>query len=220
MIMTFFKLLFKDIRLSYGITVCDEAFALDRLLQFLIANKGPKDELIVLQDVTNENQEVNNVLYRYKNHHIIVIKALLNGDFSTFKNNLLNFATGDYLFQIDADEMPQLSLMKDLKRIIKRKYKYDCFLLPRINKVEGISPANIEEWGWNLDDKNRINFPDYQTRIFKLNGKIRWINKVHESLTGWNRQYHLSEHREDYCLLHIKDIETQRRQNEFYQSMM
>ena len=42
---------------------------------------------------------------------IQVIEFPLNKDFASFKNNLKDHCSGDYIFQIDADEYPDEYLM-------------------------------------------------------------------------------------------------------------
>ncbi|MDN5285065.1 MAG: hypothetical protein JWR38_1339 [Mucilaginibacter sp.] len=215
----FFNLFTKRLRISYGITVCNEAVELNNLLSTLIPLIDKKDEIIVLQDITNKNQSVDEVITRYKDH-IVVAKEMLNNDFATFKNNFLAIAKGDYLFQIDADEIPQTTLIKKIKRFLKKKSKCDCFFVPRINIVNGYSPEHVKKWNWNINDKNYINFPDFQPRIIKLNGSIQWKNKVHEILIGYKRGLDLPVENYEYCLIHIKDIKRQESQNDFYEKLM
>lgn len=216
--MSLFSLFFKRIRISYGITVCNEAEELRRLLDLILREKGKRDEVIVLQDVTIEDQAVNDIISSYGDK-IVLRKALLNKDFSSFKNSLIEVATGDYLFQLDADEIPQHTLLHKIKGLLRKKYKYDCFLIPRINRVNGITDNHLEKWKWMMDTEDRINFPDYQTRLFKLNGKIKWMNAVHEELVGFERKYHLSIKDDTFCLLHIKSIDKQIIQNDFYKEL-
>ena len=40
---------------------------------------------------------------------------------STPKNHLKNMCTGDYIFNLDADELPNKWLMKNIKPILKSK---------------------------------------------------------------------------------------------------
>ncbi|WP_346237557.1 glycosyltransferase [Niabella insulamsoli] len=209
---------FKKIKISYGITVCDEAVELDALLNSLIPFLKTRDEIIVLRDMTRSSKNVELVLEKY-NHHIKIIEKKLNGDFSSFKNNLISEAKGDYLFQIDADEIPQKSLLQKLRFLLRIKNKYDCFGVPRINTVEGITPEYIKKWNWTTNEKNYINYPDYQMRLFKLNKGIRWDNKVHEVLVGFERQKLLPADKFDLCLIHTKKLDKQIRQNEFYESL-
>jgi glycosyltransferase involved in cell wall biosynthesis len=206
------------IKVSYGITVCNEADELERLLSFLVRHKDRRDEILVLQDSTKTDKRVSDILANYGDS-LTVRTEKLNNDFATFKNNLIDMASGDYLFQIDADELPNEKLIHNLKSELIKHKKSDCFVVPRVNLVEGLTQEFIDKWSWEVDAKGRINFPDYQMRIFKLNQAIFWKNKVHEGLTGFRHCQYLPSANEDYCLIHIKDIDRQKRQNDFYETL-
>lgn len=203
--------------ISYGITVCNEHKELDVLLSTLLPLIDKKDEVIVLQDVTRRDEKVSAVLEKYESR-IKHIENQLNGDFASFKNNLINATTKDFLFQIDADEIPQPKLISELKSFLKKEIGTDCVCVPRINTVEGITEEYIQKWNWKINEKGYINFPDYQQRILKLNGKIKWKNKVHEELFGFKKMKNLPMDY-DYCLLHPKEIKRQIAQNEHYDSI-
>ncbi|MCD8740718.1 glycosyltransferase [Mucilaginibacter roseus] len=205
------------VSISYGITVHNEHQELDKLLGFLTSNIDNNDEIIVLQDVTQKDEATTKVINRYKDR-IKHIEARLNSDFATFKNNLIEYAKCKYLFQIDADELPQQHLVESIKKIIFRKCKYDCFLVPRINIVDGLTPDHIQKWNWKLNEKGYVNFPDHQLRVFKLNGAIKWINRVHEGLTGFKRAYYIPAD-ENNCLWHVKSIDRQEKQNDLYDTI-
>ena len=147
-----------------------------------------------------------------------LIEFPLNGDFASFKNNLKDNCSGDYIFQIDADEYPDEYLMNMIESVIKMNDKVDVFWVPRINKVNGLTKEHIERWRWNIDDKNRVNFPDYQCRSFKNVKRIKWKNKVHEILTGHKSQSQLPAN-DEFCLIHVKDIKRQEKQNAFYSQL-
>jgi glycosyltransferase involved in cell wall biosynthesis len=208
----------KKIKISYGVTVCNEAAELSNLLATLTPVIDAEDEIIILQDITNKDVRVSEIIEQYKGK-VVVIEARLNSDFATFKNNLVTHAKGDYLFQIDADEIPKDSLIKQVKKILRQKSRRDCFLVPRINIVNGLTTEHINNWKWKVDENNRINFPDYQFRIFKLNGLIKWKNPVHEEVIGYKKHYYLPSKNEDYCLIHVKNIDKQVLQNNFYDTI-
>ena len=94
----------------------------------------------------------------------------------------------------------------------------DVLLVPRINTVTGLTQQHIDKWGWRLDNNGWINFPDYQWRIYKNNGNIKWKNKVHEVLDGYKTISHLPTNKE-WCLIHKKDIKRQEKQNKFYETI-
>ena len=68
---------------------------------------------------------------------------------------------------------------------------------------------------WNVCNKGRVNFPDYQCRILKNIKRIKWKNKVHEVLTGYKTESQLPANSE-FCIHHPKTIERQEKQNNFY----
>ncbi|MRM95871.1 glycosyltransferase [Riemerella anatipestifer] len=216
--MSFFSL-FKIPSISYGITVCNEDKELRKLLSELLPLIDQnKDEVIILQDTSHHNPNVNAIIDEYKGY-IIHLKSELNGDFSAFKNNLIKGASKDYLFQIDADEIPNISLIKNLKFFLRINFNRDVFLVPRINIVNGITQEHIDKWQWKVNKKGHINFPDYQERILKLNGKIFWKNKVHEVLTGYKKKKKLPSNSKKYCLIHEKSIAKQEAQNKSYEKL-
>ena len=212
-------------KISYGVTVCDEAEELNSLLNFLLLHMDDNDEVIVLRDITKTNYDVHHILTKYtlafkeKGISYGIMDTELNGDFATFKNKLISMASGDYLFQIDADELPNQSLIENIKLILNINTDIDCFYIPRVNKVIGLTPQHIQKWGWRVDDQDRVNFPDIQMRLFKLNQGIKWKNKVHEVLDGYKTITTLPYDTEDFCLNHIKSIQKQEKQNNFYENI-
>lgn len=196
--------------ISYAITACNEHRELSFLLEILRNNIREEDEISILLD-SNATKEVRTIANKYTMHP-------LNGDFATFKNHLSKFCTKDYIFQIDADEYPHPHLMANLAHILEYNKTIDVFLVPRINTVSGLTEQHIQKWGWNVNDKGWVNFPDYQWRIWKNGKGIHWINKVHERLDGF-KEYSALPQSQEYCLFHPKDIERQERQNQFYGSI-
>jgi glycosyltransferase involved in cell wall biosynthesis len=212
-------------KISYGITVCNEAEELSKLLDFLLHTVDTNDEIIVLRDIGNTNSDVTRIMFKYynafKERDIVfsMADAELNKDFATFKNRLPELASGDYLMQLDADELPNQFLVENIKPILKINSDIDCFYIPRVNKVEGITDEHIKTWRWRMDEHQRINFPDMQMRLFKLNKDIKWKNRVHEVLDGYKTISTLPYDTEDFCLFHIKTIEKQTNQNAFYDTI-
>jgi glycosyltransferase involved in cell wall biosynthesis len=202
------------LRISYAITACNEHVELDRLLDLLTNNICPEDEIVVQMDIT-ATEEVKAVVNKYK---LMNYFHPLNNDFAAFKNNLSKHCTKEFIFQIDADEYPHPHLLASLPEILEYNYNVDVFLTPRINTVEGLTEQHIKQWGWNVNDKGWVNFPDYQWRVWKNSSKIKWINKVHERLDGFN-EYSMFPQSEEYCLFHPKDIERQEKQNNYYNTL-
>ena len=206
-----------SMKISYAIPVCNEWMELEYLLNYLFKHKREQDEIVVQCDEGNTTPSVYQVLEEHK-EKIQIIEFPLNGDFSSFKNNLKDNCTGDYIFQIDADEYPEEYLMSTIEWVIKENPKTDIFWVPRINKVEGLTEEHIRQWGWNVDPDRRVNFPDYQCRILKNVKRIKWKNKVHEVLTGHQTESHLPAN-DEFCIHHLKDIKRQESQNKLYSTL-
>ena len=216
--MSIFSYLFgKRPSITYAITVCNERLEIKKLLDFLIPRIRQKDEIVVLQDVTNRDEGVSEILSNYGNK-IIKAESKLNGDFATFKNQLITLAKCEYLFQVDADELLTDELIKSLPGYLSLKSKYDAFMVSRINTVAGITNDHLQQWNWKMNEDGYINFPDWQTRIFKLNTKcsISWKNKVHEILVGYKKLGRVKGKKYELSLIHDKEIKKQESQNAFY----
>lgn len=204
-------------KVSYAIPVCNEWMQLEYLLGYLFKHKREQDEIVIQCDEGNTTPSVYQVLEEYKGK-IQVIEFPLNKDFASFKNNLKDNCSGDYIFQIDADEYPEEYLMDTIEWLIKNNPGTDVFWVPRINTVKGLTEEHIQKWGWRVDPDGKVNFPDYQCRILKNVKRIKWKNKVHEVLTGHKTESHLPANKE-FCIYHPKDIKRQETQNEFYSTL-
>jgi hypothetical protein len=134
-------------------------------------------------------------------------------DFAIWKNKLNGYCSGDYIFQLDADELITKELIQDLPSVIESNLEVDLFVFPRINTVKGITDDHIKRWGWKMDEKGRINFPDWQGRLYKKG--LNWHGKVHEKIIG-AKTYSLMPEDDGYCIIHEKTIERQERQNNLY----
>jgi hypothetical protein len=205
-------------RISYGITVCNELKEVSRLLNFLHQHKRPEDEICVLLDKPKASLELLDQLYYWSSKDIIILKeSVFQGHFADWKNELNEICSGDYIFQIDADELPNEELLGALPDILTNS-ESDVILTPRINIVEGITPQHLQMWGWKQNDKGWVQFPDYQWRVFKNTPDIKWKNKLHEVLDGYKTYAYLPE-LEEYSLYHPKTINKQESQNNFYSTL-
>ena len=204
-------------KISYAIPVCNEYKEIEYLLQYLIKHIREGDEIIVQCDEGNTTLEVYKVLNKCADR-VKIIEFPLNNNFTTFKNNLKDNCSGDYIFQIDADEYPEEYLMSHIDWLVDNNPNVDIFWVPRINTVEGLTQEHIQKWGWKVDPDGRVNFPDYQCRILKNIPDIRWKNKVHEVLTGYKTESYLPVN-DEYCIHHLKNIDRQEAQNKFYSTL-
>jgi len=207
-------------KISHGITVCNEADELNRLLEMLIHKTDEEDEIVICVD--GEDDGVRFVLDSWTQQygHLKMIKVYqrkLDGDFSAQKNSVIENASGDYIIHYDADEHPNEILLQQIKQILEIN-EVELLWIPRVNTVDGITDEHIQKWGWQVNEKGWVNFPDYQSRVFKRSGHIRWQGKVHERIVGAETYAHLPPN-EELSLYHPKTIDKQEQQNEFYENI-
>ena len=201
-------------KISYGITVHNEAEELQKLLQVLNKNIDKEDEIVVCVDGDDEKVEavLGESLDSWQNY--IVYKRKLDGNFADQKNSVIEKSSGDYIFHIDADEYPNEILIQQLKQILEIN-DVDLIWVPRVNTVDGFTNEDVQRWGWRINEKGWVNYPDYLSRIFRNDKKIKWERPLHEIITGCKTYSHLPP-QEELSLYHPKTKEKQEQQNKFY----
>ena len=206
-------------KISYGITVHNEAAELKRLLDILYRNIDDSDEVVVCVDGDDDAVRFELDVYSKKFYDsykpIKVYQRKLERDFAAQKNSIIENSFGDYIFHIDADEFPNEILLQQLKEIIQMNNGVDLIWIPRVNTIDGMKQEHIQRWGWNVSEKSWVNYPDYQARVFRNHKSIRWTRPLHEYITGCKTYSHLPPH-EELSLYHPKTIEKQEKQNMFY----
>ena len=207
-------------KISYGITVHNEADELNKLLEILIHKTDPEDEIVICDDYSNDETQfvIQSWTQQYGHDDMKTIKVYqrkLDGDFSAQKNSVIENCDGDYIFHIDADEYPHEVLLQQLKPILEVNDNVDLIWIPRVNTIEGMEQQDIQKWGWRITENDWVNYPDYQARVFRRDDKIRWERPLHELIVGCKTYSHLPP-REELSLYHPKTIEKQEKQNMFY----
>ena len=197
-------------KISYGITVHNEADELNKLLDVLDKNIDDEDEIVVCVD--GNHPAVKKVLDSWSPD--IVYQRKLDKDFAAQKNSVIEKSSGDYIFHIDADEYPNEILIQQLKQILEMN-DVDLVWIPRVNTVDGFTQEDVQRWGWRVNESGWVNYPDYQARVFRRDSEIRWTRPLHEVITGCKTYSHLPPH-EELSLYHPKTKEKQEEQNKFY----
>jgi len=206
-------------KISYAITVCNELKEIQRLLNFLLENKRPKDEIAILFDSVNGTSNVEEYLRAKSiNGEFNWVPYKFNGHFANMKNKLTSLCSGDYIFQIDADEIPNKFLIDNLPEVLESNLEVDMLRVARINTVEGLTEEHIKRWGWDVNEKGWVNWADWQMRIYRRHPNIKWVNKVHEIIEGY-KIHGLLPAEEEWALYHPKDIKKQEKQNEYYDTL-
>lgn len=207
-------------KLSYAITACNEHDEIIRLVTQLLNYKGENSEVVVLLDIPKSPAEMVEYLELQANaDHITLIESEFDNDFAQWKNLLNSQCKGEWIFQLDADEYLDPNLIVNLEDILENNTDKDLILVPRINTVEGLTEAHIQKWGWRVDERGYVNFPDVQTRLYKNDqNRIGWSGKVHERIVGF-QNYTSFPTDEVYCIRHPKAIERQEKQNNYYDTL-
>ena len=218
-------------KISYGITVYNEYKELDNLLFHLSKHIRDEDEVVITRDVSkvgdksimqDEFYALEKVLekYEYGNYfkNLKVNTFDFRKDFSALKNYTKEHCSGDFIFHIDADEIPNEILLQQLPTILEIN-DTDLVWVPRVNIVNGITDFHLNLWKWRTTEKGWINFPDYQARIFRNADHIKWVKPVHEVIDGAKTYSHLPPH-EELTLKHEKDIVRQEVQNKLYEDII
>jgi hypothetical protein len=133
-------------KISYAITVVDEIVEIQRLVTLLLETKRTEDEIVILFDSSRENIPVEEYLRaKSVNGEFSWHKGTFEGHFADWKNKLTNLCSGDYIFQIDADEFPHKSLITALPIILQSNPDNDVYLVPRVNTVSNLTEQHVSK---------------------------------------------------------------------------
>ena len=205
-------------KISYAITVCNEETEIQRLVTFLLKHKQLQDEIVITYDASNGSTGVEEYLRSHSvNGEFNWHPFEFDGNFSDLKNHTKKMCSGDYIFHLDADEIPHELLMEQLHTVIEMN-DVDLIWVPRVNTVEGLTDEWINKWRWKITEKGWVNYPDYQARIFKNHPDIKWVKPVHEIISGHKSFAHLPPH-EELSLYHPKTIDKKIKQNQLYSTI-
>jgi len=190
-------------KITYTIQVCNESRELYSLLNFLSKTIDPVDNVNVIVDSNRKTDKVALVLEHFKDFIQVYERP-----FDNFHDNSMfhiEKATGEYIFHVDADEMPQEMLIKNIRGIIE-KSGAEIIAVPRINIDPGYTEDFLQKCGYTMNEVGWINWPDYQMRLFKKCNHISWTDEMHTKLTGTDKVVALQAEPK-MALWHIKSIE-------------
>ena len=197
--------------LSYVIGVCTEHVELENLLTFLGEVKLPQEETVVVVDSGKATPEVRDVLARYP--WVKSFDREFRGDFAEHKNYFSQVVSNDYIFNIDADEIPQEFLIHAVRQLT---CKHDLIAVPRINICPGYTRDFLKKHKFSCNEVGFINWPDYQGRVYHKD--LKWSGKVHEKIEGAKNPVGLKADPK-FALWHVKTTSKQNKQNEMYDSI-
>ncbi len=201
--------------LSYLVTTHNETDSLDKLLSKLSSSLKSDQEIVVVDDHST-NPTTLEIFEKYKNS-IILHRHKLDNNYGAQKNYGIQNCRGSWIFQLDADEYPTDLLLENIKDVIESNNINEVIWLPRLNYFHGVTQQDVMQWGWNYTD-GMINFPDYQSRLYRNLSHIRYQRRLHEKVEGF-KSYAFVPPQKDYAIVHEKSIEKQRQTNLNYNKM-
>lgn len=139
--------------ISLCMIVKNEQLVLEKCLDSI---KDVVDEIIIVD--TGSNDLTINIAKKYT-HKIFQLKWI--DDFSYARNYSISKATKDYILWLDADDYLDVSQLNKLKKL----------------KLSIDGSIDMYYLLYNFNDDYE---PFYRERIFKNNGKFKFIGKVHE----------------------------------------
>ena len=196
--------------ISYAITTHNEGRPVQDLIDHIKGQMSREDELVIVDDYSTDQTTLSAI-----SDVRFVYKRKLNNNFSSQKNYLNSKCTKDYIFQFDGDELPSTSLLSVAKAFVKNYQDTDLFWIPRYNRLFELDMDYINKWGWTVDDQNRINYPDYQGRLFKNSASIQWTRPVHEIISGHKTQ-RIFPQNAGVDILHTRHMHRQIQSNKYY----
>ena len=207
--------------ISYTVTVYNELEELKRLLPLLEqVRTDPNDEIIIVHTFRKEKEKFTDIDIQIREYAYPIadnyVRYQFNNKFAEMKNFTNSLATKDYIINLDADEFASVETINIWREAINADN--DLYHLPRINTVKDYTLDDVKKYNWQINTNGWINWPDYQPRIYKNNGNIKWVGNVHEQLTGFTNAAALPANPQ-YAIIHHKAIEKQRSQNTLYENI-
>ena len=178
--------------ISLNMLGLNEAEYLPKLLAYI---KPFVDEIVILvDDRTTDNSYEIALAYADK-----VEKHTLNMDFGAARNRMIMMSRGQWIFQIDADEWPQMILLRYLRRVDEEnKPSVGAVLTVHDNRIDGRPVLGHDK--------------ESHVRFFRR--EFRYVGRIHEQPSvPWKRI--ISADR-SYQILHHKTSERQEMQNVRY----
>ena len=162
------------ITISYAITVCNELDEIKTLLPFLYEKKRKQDEIVILQDISKNDPELTTYLegFTVNGSDVLLVQQEFKNHFADWKNLLTSYCTKDFIFQIDADEVPHEELIETLPFLLEMNGDVDVMLVPRVNTVAGLTQDHIAKWNWSINEKGWINSVSYTHLTLPTNREV------------------------------------------------
>jgi glycosyltransferase involved in cell wall biosynthesis len=146
-------------------------------------------EFEVVLYLNNSTDDTKKIAQNYKN--VKIIDGYFDG-YGKTKNRAISYASNDWVFVLDSDEVMSDELREEIIKVIKNA-KYVAYYVPRLNNFFG-------KW-----IKHGGLYPDYTIRLFKKSLKFNNRN-VHESIDYNGDKGYLKNHLLHYAYDNIEQF--------------
>ena len=131
--------------ISYAILTHNEGRYITTLLRNLVGfiSWNPEQieqEIVILDDYSTD--PTTQMALRHFSEQYPFIKVSYrkhDGNFADQKNALNRLCGGKWIFNLDADELAEDTLLQIIPLVIRANYDVDVYRLPRVNTVEGLT---------------------------------------------------------------------------------
>jgi len=167
-------------KLSYLVTCSTETYTLSNLLDRLVSNLNDDELVIVLDSDATNNQPTKDILTKFSStdKNIKILEHPLQHNYSNHKSWSAKQCKNEWLLQLDGDELPNITLLANIKDIIEANPGIESFWLPRTNDFIGVHDKIAKQWGWKLSASTSIEhcrtfkISDYEYQFLKINNYV------------------------------------------------
>jgi hypothetical protein len=116
---------------------------------------------VVILDDYSDNPKTQFTLHSFRNvNGFTTCQHKLEKDFSDHKNVGNSHCSGQYIFAIDADEIPSDFLLENLHTILESNTEVELYQIPRVNILRGLNELELKRWGWGLSKLEEFTMVD------------------------------------------------------------
>lgn len=193
----------------------NESSNIINLIKSITPQFDPYRDEIVIVDNYSTNKDTNDILNYYQTvdlPYMRICRYHLNNDYSVYKNYMISQCTKHYIFYLCANEYMTSKQIRDICNIVRHNLIVEMFYLPRINIYSQDNQDDVLKYAHNNylytsktdnDMYIKIDWPDFQGRVFKNLPHIKWYGMVHPYITG-EKTYCKLPMEEKYAILNDK----------------
>lgn len=177
----------ESIRLSVAILTHNETDTLAELLAFILSYPRNDVEIRLLDDYSDALTLEIIRRFQQASPRVHLYQCHLNKNFAIQRNYLHIQCAGEFIFCVDADELPPRYFMDNMDQILEMldREGFDACAFPRINLMGAVRSEVIKRHKLAINELGWVNFPGMQLKLFRNQPGIKYVYSVHEHLVGY-----------------------------------